>query len=138
MTYTINRESQARDIERGERRLATLKPYFRRELVESIFKKLFPDEGGEVWQILNDYKDDSEEGSSRIHLAALKLSDGSREGLRENIINAKRDFRDVIVPAESPRVSDLGLVAYVGLSDEEKDRVTDEDLKEYLNWIENR
>jgi hypothetical protein len=138
MTQVNNRASQARDIERGKRELATLRPYFRCEIVESIVRRLFPNQVGDTWQILNDYQGDSGEVSSRIHLDALKLSEGNQDKLKENINAAKRDFREVILPAENPRASGLGFVAYVRLSDEEKDRVTNEDLKEYLNWIENR
>jgi len=139
VTQAINRAAEARDIERGKRVMAKLWPHFRREVVESIVKRLFPEhEAGEIRQILNDYQGDSEEGSSRIHLDALKLSDGSREKLREKIKAAKQDSREVILPAENPKSTDLGWVAYLRLSDEEKDRVTNEDLNQYLNWIEKR
>lgn len=138
MSQANNRASQARDVERGKRDVATRTPYFQREIVESIVKRLFPDQVGEIWQILNDFEGDSEEGSCRIRLDALKLSGGHRDKLKENINAAKSDFREVLVLAENPRASGLGIVAYVRLSDEEKDRLTDEDLKEYVTWVENR
>ena len=136
MTGAINRVSEARGIARGERELATLRPFFRRKIVERIVKRMFPQhQQGEIWKILNRYPSESEEIASRIHLDALKLSGGSADRLIELIDTAKQDRRDVIIPAENSRLHALGVVAYAGLSDDEKDRISNEDLNEYLDWI---
>ncbi len=136
MNKALDRAAEAKGIERGNRALAALKPYFRRHVVESIVKRIFPEtELAQVWQILNAYEREPEL-SARIHLGALKLSGGSQDKLKDWIRAANQDAREVILPAEDPKKSDLGFVDYVRLSDEEKDALTNDDLKQYLDWIE--
>ena len=46
--------------------------------------------GGETWQ----------REPHRVRLAVLKLAAGSMERLRREVESAKRDYRDVLAPAE--------------------------------------
>lgn len=138
MNPQMNRASQLRDIERGKEALAAISVYFRREIVQTLAKRMFTEnELREVWLILDAYKNATGELADRVYLDALKLSDGSLKKLKELIEAAKRDPREVILPAETPAASTLGFVGYAMLSDDEKDRVTSEDLQQYLSWIEN-
>ena len=99
-----SRESDARSVARGERAIAALRPFFRRDEVESKVAKMFPNQIKRVWEILSEYQSESEELTCRIHLDALKLSEGSIEVLREQIKEAQEDIRFVIVPAEKSAI----------------------------------
>lgn len=136
MSRRIDRVSEARGIQRGNRVLTVLRPLFNSESVRAIIQRDFPQQTQpSVLDVLNEYHSDSEELSCRIRLDALKQSKGNLKKLRELISVAKQDFRDIIMPAENSRLHALGVVAYSRLSDDEKDRIADEDLNEYLNWI---
>lgn len=130
-----NTESTARSIARGERELAALRPFFRREEVESKITKMFPNQVHEVWEILNEYQSESEELTCRIHLDALRLSEGNTEALREHIKEAEEDIRFVIVPAENPRLFRPGMEMLDMAPQDEQDRASEADIKEYLDWI---
>ena len=71
-----------------------------------------------------------------MQLAILKLSDGNRDKLRTLLAAAKSDYRDVIGPAEYPGQSREGFVRLVTLSEAEKERISDEDYQQYLEWLE--
>ena len=71
-----------------------------RELVLKKARQLFaPQEFANVISILDSYEGLARE---RVQLAALKLSDGNLDELRNEIENAKQDFRDALAWAESP------------------------------------
>jgi hypothetical protein len=56
-----------------------------------------------VLDLLDTYGVESyERERERVQLAILKLSQGSEEKLREYIVVAKRDYRDVLFWAENP------------------------------------
>jgi hypothetical protein len=136
MNKAISRTSTSRSQKRGSQALASMKPFFRREVVESKVKTLFPLHAVlDIFQILNEYQSDSDELSSRVQLDALKLCGGNLEALRDNIRIANREFRDVIMSAENPRIVALGIRAWAVLPEDEKDRISCEDLKEYLVWV---
>jgi hypothetical protein len=137
MSMKIDRAAEARDIERGNRQISLSRPFFTHEVVERIIKRDFHYHSeSEVLGTLNEYKSDDDEGTSRVQLAALKLSEGSLHKLKQFIEEAKRDFRDVVGPAETPRLLAVDPVVYLGLPEDEKDRITDEDLDEYLSWVQ--
>jgi hypothetical protein len=131
-----SRESTARSIARGERELAALRPFFRRDEVESKVAKMFPNQINEVWEILNEYQSESEELTCRIHLDALKLSEGNTDALREQIKDAQEDIRFVIAPAENPRLFRPGMEMLDLAPQDEQDRESEADIKEYLDWIQ--
>ena len=130
-----SRESTARSIARGERELAALRPFFRRDQVESKVANMFPNEINKVWEILNEYQSESEELTCRIHLDALKLSEGSTDVLREHIKEAQEDIRYVILSAENPRLFRPGMEMLDTAPQDEQDRASEADIKEYLDWI---
>ena len=123
--------------ERGERELAKKSPFFRRELVEAKVKLLFPDKApAEILQLLDEYDSDFGEGTARIQLAILKLSDGDIEKLRYHIAAAKRDYRDVILPAENPELLRVGVGSWARMSEDEKEQLSNKDVQQYLGWLE--
>lgn len=75
---------------------------------ELVLKKLgdrFPDpaKAEEALAILDRYgTEEWEQEKDRVQLAVLKLSEGDIEKLRLHLRRAKEDFRDALVPAESP------------------------------------
>lgn len=137
MSRRIDRVSEARGIQRGTRVLATLQPFFTRDVVLAILRRDFPRHNEtEVLDILKAYQRDSEKLSCRVHLDSMKLSEGNVEKLSQLISAAKEDFRDIVMPAENPRTHNMGVVAYSRLSDDEKDLIATEDLNDYLAWIQ--
>jgi hypothetical protein len=136
MPVKIDRAAEARGIERGTRQLSMMKPFFNRQVVERITRRDFPQYcESEVLDILNQFKADDDELSWRTRLDALKLSEGNLEKLKAQIGEARRDFREVIMPAETPRIF-ADVVAYARLLEDEKDRTSEEDLTEFLSWVQ--
>jgi hypothetical protein len=136
MPVKIDRVAEARDIQRGTRQLSMMRPFFNQQVVERITKRDFPQYSeSTVLDILNQFKADDDELSWRTRLDALKLSEGSLEKLKEQIGEARRDFREVVMPAETPRIF-VDVVAYARLSEDEKDRTSEEDLNEFLSWVQ--
>ena len=71
---------------------------------------------------------------ARVKLAALKLADGSLEKLRHAIARAKRDYRDVLGPAEYPKFSQQKL-RVVRLRSQERERIYTDDWQQYERWL---
>ena len=137
MSQLMSRESEAKMAERAKRLLEIKKRFFRRDVVESKVGGMFPISiVAEVLQILGEYQAHSESHAARVHLAALKLSDGALEKLRIQINAATQDFRDVINPAENPGIFSMRMGAWAALSDNEKEKLSNEDHDQYLNWIQ--
>ena len=93
-----------------------------RDLVLSEAKKLFLQENPDgILAILDEYGVASHErGRDRVQLAILKLSDGNLDDLRYWVQVAKRDYRDVLGPAENPAAWE----------------VKEADLRELEDWLE--
>jgi hypothetical protein len=70
-----------------------------------------------------------------VLLAILKLSGGDVDRLRELVKTACNDFRDVIAPAEYPRMWAIGLVAAEKMNCEAKKRLIEDDWTEYQEWL---
>ena len=137
MSIRIDRVSEARGLERGNRVLAMLKPFFCRETVRRIIQRELPQHAeSQVLEVLSAYKSESEELTCRIYLGAVRLSDGRLDKLREVIREAKQDFRDVLGGAENRSFYEMDVVAYENHSEDEKDRIADEDLNDYLRWLQ--
>ena len=136
MPARIDRAAEATGIQRGTRPLSIMRSFFNREVVERIIKRDFPQRSvSEVMDILDRYEAADEELSWRTRLDALKLSEGSLEKLKQQIGEARRDFREVVMPAETPRIF-ADVVAYARLPEDEKDRTSQEDLNEFLSWVQ--
>lgn len=139
MTDVMSRESEARMVKWAKHLKEIKQSFFRRDIVESKVRALFPfPVVAEVLEILNEYQAFSEQHSARVHLAVLKLSDGNLEKLREQVMAAKRDFRDVVNPIEHPGIFRMGVGAWYRLSDDEKEKVSKEDHDHYMAWIQRK
>jgi hypothetical protein len=117
---------------RSERRLRNkLRPTL--ELVLAKVNQLFPqDLVRSAVDVLDEYRarDDDDEGRRRVQLAVLKLSSGDLARLRDLVVLALEDFRDVINLAESP-----GLKGRWGMSEEERQQVIAQDREAYVAWL---
>ena len=73
-------------------------------LVEALVTRLFrPEVRVEATNVLAQYGTQVHEREDiRVRVAALKLSGGSLDRLRELVATAKRDYRDVLAWAEYP------------------------------------
>src|SRR5256885_4306066 len=80
-----------------------------RDQVLAVIQKTFPERSwGQVLVLLDAYGVESHERErERVQLAILKLSEGNEEKLREFVAVAKRDYRDVLLWAESPEEAKL-------------------------------
>ena len=72
----------------------------------------------------------------RVHVAVLKLSGGSIGKLREHVVLAKGDYRDVLAPAEYPKFWELGLVGVEDLTAKERRQLQEDDWRQYQAWLE--
>jgi len=71
---------------------------------------------------------------ARVQIAALKLAEGSIEKLRAAIDQAKRDYREVLAPAEYPKFSHYGFRA-VRLRSGERQKIYTDDWQQYQQWL---
>ena len=130
-------ESERTLIERGNRELRRKKRFFHRETVEAKVKSLFPNNApAEILQLLDEYQPRASGVAPRVHLAILKLSNGDLELLRHHLDAAKRDYRDVILPAENPEFLRTPMELWLAMSAPEKDSLVDRDVQQYLDWLQ--
>ena len=108
-----------------------------RDLVIKKAREIFPGcDPADVLAILDMYgKAAHEPECERVQLAALKLSEGKLDRLRQMIVLAKEDFRDVIAPAEYPEYEALGVVGLEKLDAEGCRKLQERDLRQYLRWL---
>ena len=71
----------------------------------------------------------------RVHMAALKLSGGNLDKLREAIDAANVDFRDVLAPAEYPKFWELGFVGIEELTASQQRQLKEDDWRQYQTWL---
>jgi hypothetical protein len=71
---------------------------------------------------------------ARVRLAALKLANGSLEGLRQAIDRAKLDYRDVLAPAEYPKYTQFGFRAR-RLRSRVQQQIFSDDWQQYERWL---
>jgi hypothetical protein len=104
--------------------------------VERIVRRDFPaDRTAEVLAMLDEYGQETwHRESHRVRLAALKLAAGDIKRLRYEIESAKRDYRDVLGPAEYPGY--FKRMFRVGeLAQDEQQRIIDADWRQYQDWL---
>ncbi len=88
----------------------------------------------EIKSILSSYGIESwEQGSSRVHLAILKLANGKMEEVKRWTQCAKEDFRDAIAYAESPNY--MRKTTRKKISAEEGEKILNEDWLQYETWL---
>jgi hypothetical protein len=109
------------------------------EDVERIVRRDFPaEEFADVMAILNEYVPRYNDKPFAVQLAALKLADGNVPRLRTEIESAKRDYRDVIMPAVCPSYSKIGGILRQdrrGPSERERRKVFESERRQYEDWI---
>ena len=104
--------------------------------VERIVRRDFPAHRvAEVFAMLDEYGvEDWHREPHRVRLAALKLAAGNIEQLRNEIEGAKRDYRDVLGPAEYPAYGKR-LFRIKELPQDEQQRIIDADWRQYQDWL---
>ena len=104
--------------------------------VERIVRRDFPaDRAIEVLAMLDEYgAEDGQTEPHRVRLAALKLAAGDLQRLRYEIEGAKRDYRDVLGPAEYPGYSNR-MFRIEELPQDEQQRIIDADWEQYRDWL---
>ena len=70
----------------------------------------------------------------RVRLAVLKLAAGDIVRLRHEIEGAKRDYRDVLGPAEYPGYGKR-MFRIDKLAPEEQKRIIEADWRQYQEWL---
>ncbi|HEY6071201.1 MAG TPA: hypothetical protein VIU85_07505 [Chthoniobacterales bacterium] len=80
-----------------------------RDEVVAVVQKSFPESAqARALELLDIYGVESyERERDRVQLAILKLSEGNEEKLREFVVIAKRDYRDVLFWADNPEEAKL-------------------------------
>ena len=104
-------------------------------LVDSLVARLFtPEVRAGAASVLAQYGTETHEREEiRVRVAALKLSEGSPERLRDLITHAKRDYRDVLAWAEYPE--EMRSLSW-RLPAAEQARIRTADRAQYLAWLE--
>lgn len=109
-------------------------PHVTRADVERVVRRDYSiPENGRVLAILDEYHSDGSD-PSRVQLAVLKLAGGNIAALRREIEVAKKDYRDVLAYAEYPTCM-RHVANTCDLPSEEKQRIFDEDWKQYQGWL---
>jgi hypothetical protein len=105
------------------------------DIVRVVSRDFSENEYSTVMTILGEYGTEAwHREPDRVRLAALKLANGSVQKLRVSIERAKRDYRDVIAPAEYPGHSKVGWTR-AGLPPDEKRRIFQSDWQQYEQWL---
>jgi hypothetical protein len=104
--------------------------------VERIVRRDFPaDRTAEVLAMLEEYgTEEWQRETHRVRLAVLKLAAGDLGRLRYELEGAKRDYRDVLGPAEYPGYT-RRMFRIDKLPQEEQERIIDADWKQYEEWL---
>ena len=103
-------------------------------LLEALVARLFsPEAQAEAARVLAQYGTQPHEREEiRVRVAALKLSEGSLERLRDLIAHARRDYRDVLGWAEYPE--EMRSLTW-RLPRAEQVRIRAADRGQYLAWL---
>jgi hypothetical protein len=114
------------------------------ELVARKLKQLFPaGEQAEAIRLLEEEcgrnlpfcENSDAQGLERVRLAVVKLAGGSLAELRRQVEVAKEDWRDVLLPAESPEAVKVGLLNVTKLDAEARLSLEERDRKQYEEWL---
>jgi hypothetical protein len=103
-------------------------------LVDALVARLFaPGDRAEASGLLTEYGGEAHEREAiRVRVAALKLSEGSLQRLRDLVARAKRDYRDVLAWAEYPE--EMRIFTW-RLPPAEQARIHSSDRAQYLAWL---
>lgn len=70
-----------------------------------------------------------------IRLAVIKLADGNVSELRRQITIAQEDWRDVLIPAETPEAVAFGLVELASADPNIREEIETRDRQQYQVWL---
>ena len=102
--------------------------------ITRIIKRDFPhSDFDKIEATLSMYKSESQKGRNRIYAAILKLSNGNFELIKKYVEKAIADYRDIIALSEYPHYSKHSFDD--NLSENEKEKLIEEDWKQYENWL---
>jgi hypothetical protein len=104
--------------------------------IERVVRRDFPKaDVPEALAILAEYGPERwHRESARVRLAALKLAEGSLPKLRMAVDRAKRDYRDVLAPAEYPKFTQQG-IGRKRLGSRDRQQVYIDDWQQYERWL---
>jgi hypothetical protein len=109
-------------------------PNVNRKDVLRVIARDFPEHSDEVLRLLRIVSCPLI-GADRLHLALLKLADGSLESLQERVA-VPADSRDVVSRAEYPAYNRKSVIALNKLSDSELNEIFENDWQQYCDWLE--
>lgn len=97
----------------------------------------WPDQDPQIiMNILDEFGVESyEREGTRVQLAIVKLSEGDIEKLKEKIILAKTDYRDVLAYAEYPEEMKISYKEMRDIPAEKAKAVRERDREQYLKWL---
>ena len=104
--------------------------------IERIARRDFPDDRiADVMAMLAEYGTEKwHPEPARVRLAILKLANGSLEKLRSAVDRAKRDYRDVLAPAEYPNYTRFAFHS-LRLRSRERQQIYTDDWQQYQRWL---
>ena len=108
-------------------------PNVDRKDVRRVIARDFPGHADEVLRLLRTVSCPLI-GADRLHIALLKLADGSLESLQKNIA-VPADSRDVVSLAEYPAYHRKSQTAMDKLSDSELKKIFEDDWRQYCDWL---
>lgn len=106
--------------------------------VGRVVRRDFPKvEHCEVLVVLDEYGvETGHRECYRVQLAALKLANGNLKRLKYAIEDAKRDYRDVLAPAEYPSyLKETSIASRPAPDAQAMQRIFDEDWAQYQDWL---
>jgi hypothetical protein len=107
---------------------------YSRRIDNGVGRDFSTDEYATVMAILDEYGAEKWHGEhSRVHLAVLKVANGSVQRLRDCIEVAKTDYRDALAAAEYPAYCKMGWRR--DLPTEDRDRLIESDWRQYDTWL---
>lgn len=107
------------------------------DLIIDKIRQIFPRENpADVLEILEFYgTDGGEQETERVRLAVLKLCGSDLSELRELIVAAKEDYRDVLAWAESPIQMRISFAEFAALPPDAAREIRELDRRQYLAWL---
>jgi hypothetical protein len=111
-------------------------PQVKADDIERVVRRDFPDDQiADVMAMLAEYGTEKwHPEPARVRLAILKLANGNLEGLRGAVDRAKRDYRDVLAPAEYPKYMQHGSHS-LRLRSRERQQIYTDDWQQYQQWL---
>src|SRR5215468_7997202 len=99
------------------------------DVVRIVRRDFSAEQFADVMATLKEYGTEKwQQGIPRVQLATLKLANGDLEKLRKSIEIAKRDYRDVLAPAEYPGyLRETFIVSRPGPDAKEMQQIIDDD-----------